>query len=87
MKFHSHDELQQQGMVRSAVTTWRWVEQGIFPPPFDLGRNSVAWADEDIQERAERVKAGLATTPNPKWLARNAERKARKAAARQSAAA
>jgi hypothetical protein len=63
------------------------VEQGIFPPPYDIAANSVAWADEDIAERDERVKAGLATTPNPKWLARNAERKARKAAQQTLAAA
>jgi hypothetical protein len=86
MKFHRFSDLKASGRLPNRMTAWRWIEAGLFPPPVDLGPNSVAWTDESILERDERVKAGI-STPNEKWLAKLAERKARLAARKTSAAA
>ena len=85
MNFLRFDDLKARGIVKNRMTLWRWIERGIFPPPVDLGPNSRAWdADDDLAEYDQRVKAGI-IEPNPKWLARVAERRARAAARDQAA--
>lgn len=86
MRYHDFTALKASGRVKTRMTLWRWIEQGLFSPPVNIGPNSVAWLDEDVVEYDERVKTGI-TEPNPKWLARLAERKARLAARETSAAA
>jgi hypothetical protein len=78
-KFSRFPDLVQAGYVNNRMTLQRWMDRGIFPPPCDLGPNSVAWADEDLAEYSERARAGV-TEPNLTWLGRLAKRKARMAA-------
>jgi prophage regulatory protein len=34
----------------SPATVYRWISEGSFPQPIRLGRNSVAWKGEEIEE-------------------------------------
>ena len=84
MKYLRYHFLEATGRIPNRVTANRWIERGTFPPPYDLGPNSRAWSDEDIAEFDERARKGI-TEPNPKWLARLAERKASQAQRDQAA--
>ncbi len=35
---------------KSRSTIYRWIDQGIFPPPIKIGPNSVAWTYDSIIE-------------------------------------
>ena len=75
-KFSRFPDLVEAGYVNNRMTLQRWIERGIFPPPVDLGPNTIAWAVEDLTEYDDRVRAGV-STPNPNWLAKLAERRTR----------
>lgn len=79
-KFSRFNDLVRAGYLKNRMTLHRWIERGIFPPPVDLGPNTIAWAYDDLAEYDDRVKAGV-TSPNAKWLTRLSERKSRLATA------
>ena len=76
----------ERGYVNNRMTLSRRIGAGTFPPPHDLGLNTVAWTDEELAEVYARAKAGI-TEPNPEWLRRAQERQARLEARQASKAA
>ena len=42
---------------KSKPTIYVWVRKGIFPPPVQLGPNSVAWRESELQAWAADPKA------------------------------
>ena len=44
----------QQKLNISRSTIWRWVREGKFPPPIQLGPNVSAWRETDIQHWLDR---------------------------------
>ena len=84
-KYSYYPDIEAAGYVRNRMTLKRRQEAGTFPPPVDLGPNTRAWIDEDLDEVDRRVREGI-TTPNADWLRRLAERRARAAERDQAAA-
>jgi hypothetical protein len=77
-KYSRFSALEAEGLINNRMTLQRRIDAGTFPPPVDLGPNTVAWLDTDLEEVDRRVKDGT-TKPNPEWLARAERRKARRA--------
>jgi hypothetical protein len=86
VKLNRYSFLVEAGYVNNRMTLQRRVNAGTFPPPYDLGENTRVWTDTDLEEVDRRIREGIAD-PNPEWLARLTERKARKAARKTSTAA
>jgi len=72
-----YDHLTQHNYVNNRMTLKRRTDAGTFPPPYDLGPNTVAWDSRDLAELDRRIAAGI-TEPHPDWLRRAQERKARR---------
>ena len=83
-RYHRFDDLVQAGRVNNRMTLKRHIDAGLFPPPVNLGPNTVAWFETDLEEFDRRVMEGI-TQPNPDWLARARERRARRSHAKRSA--
>jgi len=77
-KYTYYPLIEAAGYVRNRMTLKRRIDAGTFPPPVDLGPNTRAWLDEDLDEVDRRIRKGI-TTPNPELLRRHGERKARAA--------
>ena len=43
-------DLQARGIVANWVTLGRWIKQGRFPKPVQLGPNMTAWLSEEVAE-------------------------------------
>jgi len=41
------------------ATVYRWIGEGTFPLPVNLGSNSVAWHREEIEEWRESPRANI----------------------------
>lgn len=78
-KFHRYPALVEAGYINNRMTLHRRISAGTFPPPFDLGKNTRAWAAGDLEEVDRRILEGI-TEPNLEWLARVQRRKSPAAA-------
>ena len=47
MRIYRYADLKERKIVNSRMTCWRWVKQGLLPPPIDLGPNSIGF-DADL---------------------------------------
>ncbi len=45
---------------KSRTSVWRWIQNGDFPPSYQIGRNSVAWKKSDVDAwiEAKTTKGG-----------------------------
>lgn len=48
----------------SKATLWRWRRDGLFPPPVELGPNSLAWRREDVEAWIASRPAVTPESPN-----------------------
>lgn len=58
-RFLSLPEVQHIAGNKSRVTIWRWVRDGIFPKPRQIGPNSIAWLESELDEWVESRKATI----------------------------
>ena len=47
-RFVSVKEVRQIAGNKSRVTIWRWVRDGNFPKPRQIGPNSIGWLESEI---------------------------------------
>ncbi len=55
-KFLPIREVQRIAGEKSGRTIYRWVSEGRFPPPVQIGPNSVAWSADAIHDWVEAKK-------------------------------
>jgi hypothetical protein len=65
--YRRYSYLVEHGYVSNRMTLKRRIESGTFPPPSQLGPNTIAWTDEQLAEVDRRARAGI-TAPNESWL-------------------
>jgi prophage regulatory protein len=51
----------------SRTTRWRLAKRGLFPPPRQLGANSIGWFEEEITSWLETRNRTLAMGTAPTW--------------------
>ncbi len=51
----------------SRTTLWRWVRDGKFPAPVELGNNCIGWTESSLTERRASLKQRTygGVTPEP----------------------
>ena len=48
--------MERVGLKKSAF--YKWVQKGVLPPPFKLGKRAAGWLEEEIDEIVAMVAAG-----------------------------
>lgn len=55
--------LKARGIVKNRMTLSRWIQEGIFPPGFIIGKRTRVWREDDINAwLSEKENAGSGVT-------------------------